>query len=424
MLFALCAIAAVAQEREYRPFCEEGKTWHTDYYYLLSGDWSSAVTCLKGDTLIAGRSCKKCYTGDLYGGAFYDNGSCTYYIAPNSTKSEKIYDFSVSTGDAIEVVSLYENEKKHFIVTDTKEMTRSGLTFKEITLTDGSKYEDGSACLWTWIEGVGNNSGPLQSSAYSMSFAPVTSCTVSGETLYTSDEPFHLSNAEEIAEGHFDFTFRPFTQENKHWVVKRQKESQYVEYMLGGDTVIAGQSCKKMFEDKEYIGAFFDSNKYHTYFIPKETDVPYLYYNFCLWEGNSTHVWQDGITAYLYCSYPGSFNNTNHTLLKMRFVHLLNEADNEGTLLKEHASDWAEGIGSLNGPMVNFSLPSSAETSDELLACWTPDEIIYDPQGLAAAHFTTIPTTSVSPTYDLSGRRMSSPHARGIYIEGGKKVVR
>ena len=413
MLFVLCSIAAAAQERGYHPFCEEGKVWTKDYFNALSNKWYHNTTKLEGDTLIGGKHCMKVYANNIYRGAFFEEEHHTFFINPDDTELKLVYDFSLQVGDQIETTILHTNQEQTLTVTAVDEVKYGNNTTKRLTLkSDNGRFE--------WIEGVGHKYGPLQKECYSLpgsvTSLPIGLCSVKGQFVYWADET-GVSQKEKI----------PFVAENKHWLVNDELTNGTMHYLMQGDTIIAGQTAKRMFCDEEYLGAFYSKGRL-TYFIPKGTETAHLYYNFSLSSaGEQTTVWHDGQYAQIYRKGIVMDPGLGAWGGRLFFMYIEDGdqsiKDTFSEMLSKVAGEWSDGIGSLRGPMNNWIHPLE-EKSQTLLACWTPDEIIYDPNGLVAAHFTTITSAPApTPTYDLSGRKVA-PNAHSIYIEAGKKVVR
>ena len=98
---------------------------------------------------------------------------------------------------------------------------------------------------------------------------------------------------------------------------------------------------------------------------------------------------------------------------------------------REFSSHWdfmMEGVGSLTAPYWN--IPSS--TMLNLIACTVGDEVLFwgdnaDSWGLQRPTSISSLTRHTAPLtkgcFDLSGRRLAAPPAKGMYIENGRKRV-
>lgn len=294
--------------------------------------------------------------------------------------------------------------------------------------------------LTTWIEGIGSTLSLEES------FAPATSstssyavalrrCFVKDQTLY-STEPDKLPFGYNGADGFGGETLHlPFCQKDKCWLVEKHLPKsegnipENVLYTLSRDTIISGTNALGMYCEGEYLGAFFDEG-YHTYFIAPNQTEPRLFYNFCLWEWDCTRVFNGKNWGTLACCLAGPYFSKGRNLSDMRYLDLEQDIASEiystRELLMKDAGTWYEGVGSLYGPMDNWVSPCDDEgTTNKLLACWTPEEIIYDPQQLVGIQKTIITKSSKHTFCNLSGRRISdSASSSGIYIKDGKKIIR
>lgn len=431
MLFALCSIIAMAQDRGYRPFCEEGKCWEIDNGGIaFATTWRIEKESLQGDTLIDGRKCKKLISGSLYKGAFFDEGLKTFYIPQGSNVPLKVYDFSLQVGEQCECYDMYLSSTIVYTVVSIRTDNYEGHTYKVIDLIGEETLPlHTQSVIVSWYEGIGA-ARKIKADNADVHWALFRKCELDDECIFMNEADYlPFGYLEEEGFG-VECEHLPFSQKEKVWLVKeadQNQDSKILVYTLANDTIIAGQSALCMFCDGNYIGAFFDK-WYQTYYIAPNETTPHLFYNFCLWGYDCTRVWNGKQWATLACRVAGPYFPRGRNKQNMNFLEIEDDSVlrlyNTFDLLCTDVGIWYEGVGSLYGPMNNWMSPlEDCGIRNELLACWTPDEIIYDPQGLAAAHFMTIPMAT-SPFYDLSGRKMAAPSAHGIYIEGGKKVVR
>lgn len=413
LIATLCSLTAAAKATVYHPFCEEGKLWTVDYdWHWVMGNFFQEYHRLEGDTLIAGRTCKKMYckpySQDVYHytGAYYDDGPRVMYFAPGSVEARLVYDFSLKLGDEVEVWPIGGVGSCTLKVKEASSCTYGGRTFRKLYLEgfvpagfDG----EGERLFATWIEGVGGSISPAinvdMRIAVGMYTVGLRCCAVGGEMLYF-DEPDHKSMCETIYD--YDYLYVPFAQEGKHWAVRckgnEPDAEEYIkEYCIQGDTIIGGQAAKRMYEDGQYCGAFFDRGHY-IYFIAPGTTKPHLYYNFCVGcnvGGDITRVWHNGAYAQLYactCASPASLGDNLMQRAHLDFVAFEGrDADynalyciKKNKIRDNHRVEWREGIGSLAGPMQNWEYPDLAGAPGmSLLACWTSDAIYYDTNGYA-----------------------------------------
>ena len=197
--------------------------------------------------------------------------------------------------------------------------------------------------------------------------------------------------------------YRPFVEEGKVWVVKSSGFSsdgsprELIHYLyFDGDTIIGGQTCKRMMNlcatngsiHYEYDGAWYEQDK-KVYFASKYFQQLELFYDFTLSSGDKI---QD---RYLW-----TVNKINGDI-----------AGFKGTCYEFEYNDnvitrWFEGVGSESYPQ-NYR-PSYYLNDDKgavLLACFVGDEVIYynseegDPyvMGARRRRFDFTHTTKIQP---------------------------
>lgn len=207
-LFAvLSAATAMAQEKAYRPFCEEGKTWVSQLVSAIDPSYifNTSVHVLSGDTLIDNRTCKKVMaylgvTGGLhYAGAFYEDQKKVYYYRPTSTTPVLLYDFATPEGGSIDVGCVFTVvvAKDSYTTGERPLLDRSlGFLQSELLATGLIESSDDPDLLQCglWREGVGNLLGTPVKSIYNH-FEPtgltsevLLSCSVGDEYLFLREE--------------------------------------------------------------------------------------------------------------------------------------------------------------------------------------------------------------------------------------------
>lgn len=436
-LLAICFVSAMAQEKVYHSFCDEEKEWTMNRLHE-NEIRSTHLYRMVGDTVIGGTACKKVFYNEAYLGAICEADKKVYYYPKEQTNRHLLYDFGLVVGDEVNTTDFGISEAYVMRVTGIDTEEYDGNAFRHFRLESEEECEDGTPRMDAdWYEGIGTAAGPLVSFRDNGVFNALTyenlrNCKVKGNVVFfvEADRTFTKSRLEAEDDG---VAYEPtlFCQEGKKWLVNDPMKNESFTYELNGDTIINGITAYKMYRDGIYEGAFFD-DCYKTYYIAPEQNIPHLFYNFSLYYGNTTRVTNGKEWVQLFASvddlpvlFNGNYlNNVNLLFLEIETAYI-NEKDQDYTsnsIFSTKASQWIEGVGSLNGPMVNFIYPGREGPTTELLACWTPNGIIYDPNGLVSAHFTSI-TPTPTPTYDLSGRKVA-PNAHGIYIEGSKKVVR
>lgn len=415
IIAALCSLTATAQDATYHPFCEEEKLWTVDYdWHWVMGNFFQEKHRLEGDTLIAGQTCKKMYckpySQDVYHytGAFYDDGPRVMYFAPGSAEARLVYDFSLQVGDEVEVWPIGGSGNCTLQVKEVGSRAYDGRTFRTLYLegrVPAGFPDEGENLYATWIEGVGGDGSPAVnvdekwSNMGGMYTVGLRCCAVGSDMLYF-DEPDRITKGEYWAHDYTDksYVYVPFAEEGKRWAVRckgnEPDAEEYVkEYVIQGDTIIGGQAAKRMYEDGQYCGAFFDRS-HHTYFIAPDTTTPHLYYNFCAscsyGDSDCTRVWHNGAYAQLYactCCDCASFDNHLLQRTHLDFVAFEGrDADYNAVycitncdIRDNYRVEWIEGIGSLAGPIQNWEYPDlDGAPGSRLIACWSPDAIYYE----------------------------------------------
>ena len=165
------------------------------------------------------------------------------------------------------------------------------------------------------------------------------------------------------------YVYRPFVEDNKVWVVKvisdESPTEEWIEYYyFDGDTIINGQTAKRMLCDRiasrqdtsgEYVGAWYEQNK-EVYFAASGKQQFELLYDFSL-INYDTMPSPDGSTWIVYKwtgIYPGF----------------------KGTCFTFGQESWYEGVGSISWPFVNHPWGYGGDKG-VLLACSVGDEVIY-----------------------------------------------
>ena len=176
-----------AQEDNYRPLVEEGKTWKYDnqsgsseYYFFYS-------YYLLGDTTIAEHKCLKLFSENSnndnkakYRGALYETNKKVYFIAPNDTRPKLLYDFDCNIGDTL---NIWEGT---MIVADLHVEYQEAQPINVIVVYS---TELGESLPIKWIEGVG-----CVNDLFSMIPNPgnnsyLLSCVSNGQYLYQYKRP-------------------------------------------------------------------------------------------------------------------------------------------------------------------------------------------------------------------------------------------
>ena len=83
---------------------------------------------------------------------------------------------------------------------------------------------------------------------------------------------------------------------------------------------------------------------------------------------------------------------------------------------------WIEGIGALAGSTTPFYYGMTGGEDTSIASCYVGDQCIYR----RVPNSIQLPATDAdksSALFDLSGRRLEQKPTKGIYIQGGRKVL-
>lgn len=160
LMATICfGVNADAQEKqEYKPMLVDGRVWKTvapsEKDWLYADLHFTRTVC--GDTIVAGRTCKKIHfvwdnpqddiplQKDYYYAAFEENGKL--YECEDNGGASKILDFSIHLGDHI------SNKNLEVVGEDTIEV--NGETYRRLTFNDNNGYVEENV---RWVEGIGSN---------------------------------------------------------------------------------------------------------------------------------------------------------------------------------------------------------------------------------------------------------------------------
>ena len=196
--------------------------------------------------------------------------------------------------------------------------------------------------------------------------------------------------------------YRPFVEDGKVWVVKGSGISpdgspmeQWIDYCyLDGDTIISGQTCKRMMcvtndnPSPLYVGAWYEQDK-KVYFAGNYGQQLELLYDFTLSSGDNIQ----GPDGNLWI-----VNKTTGDITGFKGTYY--DLTNDDIVIER----WFEGVGSESWPHINHSEYLDG-SKGVLLACFVGDEVIYynseegDPyvMGARRRRFDFTHTTKIQP---------------------------
>ena len=234
------------------------------------------------------------------------------------------------------------------------------------------------------------------------------------------------------------YTYRPFVEEGKVWVVDHPLRKHYIK----GDTIVAGRNCKKWIqegythENKDTLIDFcltvFEENKKVWFFFPNDT-TPRLFFDFGaqvgdtlrdLYYPDAMHWTINGMTI----------DKVDQYKYRPQVIKDISYEEISGRMQKKIDCElgyWynfvMEGVGGYRNYLYityGGSLPWQY-----LISCTVGNETLFDfyyGTGIRNDYLNKSSNgkSSNGILFDLSGRRLSAPPARGVYIEDGKKIIK
>ena len=249
---------------------------------------------------------------------------------------------------------------------------------------------------------------------------------------------------------------RPFIEEGKVWIQEYNSEP-CITMTFCGDTLVYDKKCKKLcwtikqqetmytstyvlYEEKGRVWFFYDlpleafdySNEHQDVCIPR------LLYDFSSEVGDTLKVWQPDSRGYQQsCTMVVVDKKDVELDGKWYHAHVLTIID-EGNPILNHVNSriiWLEGIGTIHAPISNYYDDSNAYIN-WLYSCSVKDECLYCKEEEIFSYVkvlmsntqvpvlaTPVSRISAKDYFDLSGRHLAAPPAKGVYIEGGKLHV-
>ena len=429
MTLLLCMTAVDAQVEGYLPFVAEGKQWTVGYWRYFDADaFRTEVYSIMGDTLIGTQSCSKLFADRKYIGALHEEGRRVWMIHPKETELKLLYDFGTQAGD-----ELLLNGNTSARITDVRTIAYHGRQMRCISFEDESNKSQS-----VWIEGVGSCFSPLDNCLLNNRLgltASVISCRTPDGIIYESaDNP-----CARLADMGTQENYRAIVEEGKVWTVGVWGAGHFdcqKDFCLAGDTLVNGRNYKKLTcmtykrghqEAETRLSALLrEENRQVWGIVPESTSKEQLLYDFSCLSGDTITVatlddtYSHQTTLRATIQYVGNAENG----LK---EFLLTSAE-----LHDSCQEWWVGIGTLGNPLQNFRTREDVP-QEILVSCRVGEsQLYYDDfeasrlsqdihrgDGLRDTEF----SSATTALFDLSGRRLSTPPAKGIYIENGQKRV-
>ena len=426
LLLTLIPSLLPAQDITYKPLLEDGKTWVYELHYVdlhfnfltcESRDW------IDGDTIIDGRRFYKMYSIEYTDehpvpslSLWYEEGGRAY----GYDGSHLMYDFTLSTGDGMP--SAFWGgypEDCHVVKTDTIDV--HGTCRKRI-LWDGGWGEN------VWVEGIGcpgKLDEPLGHQVSDGKRYILLSCHV-GDSCVFEKPDFEAPSVSPLLGG------SSFVENHKVWTYTVDNPSSAPEYYrewheryyLEEDTVIAGRESVKLYVDSDepgneherlYIGSLYEEGC-KVYITYPGKDIPEVLYDFpAVQQGDI--VLATGISCVI--------QGRKDLMCEGRPLEVLYLSP-----CKERSFQfpWLVGVGSLRSDILDVNYWTPGGYRYVLESCVVDGDTIYEKskfdQTLRIAPSWQCPGNSTDYIYDLQGRRLSSPPSHGVYIQGGRKLVK
>ena len=454
-----------------QPFIAEGKQWivgEKDYY---SNHFNRITTYyFDGETLVAGQTCARMMacaededgrTSDPLLAAFvFEKDRQVWAFAPDTEEPVMLYDFGHFAGDEITVARVSaDHQSSTFTVGYDSPYVHDGTRYRS--------YNFDSSLVSRWTEGIGGWSAPLRNYHLERDSTQeeLLVVTCGSDTIYVAPQRLQLAY-DHVRQGlHYfrdtDPYYRPFIEDGKIWeLINRDVDGSIVQQItcyFGQDTIVAGIPCKQLMEQSlelsdgtikhNLLATLFEDERKVWCFIPEET-TPRLVYDFMAQRGDSLalanplpgmwterslkmhHLDKNRTYGLVLGHY--SWEKPDEILEHRHWYSLSNDIYLQYYLTNYF---WIPGVGSVMGPIYNHP---NGHSSGRLVRCYVGDDILYINQDYYSQWVpTAIRDISVSPDsgqvssskfqvpssklFDLSGRRLSAPPAKGLYLEDGRK---
>jgi hypothetical protein len=215
--------------------------------------------------------------------------------------------------------------------------------------------------------------------------------------------------------------YKKFAVDGKTWTIFHYPEAKEYQYtyqmLLKGDTVINNISYKKLYRHDNtgisYVGGFREEGE-KVYYKRKDRNEVCLY-NFGLSVGESFDELQNDVMGKFVVTSKGYQEYPEQKLMTLKLKY-----END----RECVSQWVEGVGNLSNPECNIT---SVGNYDYLQDCSVGGDTIYNNKAISALA-DVVPVKNDgkvknSAVYDISGRKLPSIPAKGLYIKNSKKFI-
>ena len=430
----------IAQNAGVESYFDDGTKWTTIHYADYGCNGFTDICYVQGDTTIA----EKTYQKILY--THNDNNSRVIPIIADGqkiyahidAKDVLLYDFGLEVGDSIKWYDYLgegivgPREYAYVTKVDT------------VTLLDGRKakrlhYD----CRLSDIEFIGCEYGilsPFVMPAITTCGGTNACCSMNGEPIFETTPGF-CENILRLATTWYGIQYYHAYPQQDY-----KPEITGLTYYLQGDTIINATTYYKILFTHEakmltnaYRGAIrYSANKQHVYFVPAETSVEYLLYDYSVRQG-------DVVTAYdgfydISCVELAQ-QNPDKNITPQWTVRQVETVDGRKHIQVEHDGntiEWIEGVGTkyilwsrgrscnATGMEIQFHHTlCAADSEGNILYSFNTDELGIRnncPDWESTSIEEVKEDIPSGPAYDILGRPVDANY-RGIVIQGGKKMV-
>lgn len=448
LALSLVPFFALAQDN-YSDILAEGKTWNL----CRIDNGKMHLEGIRGDTIVEGRTCKR-YGYVNLSEAFrclaplYQDGHKLYGYDKSKKAFNLLFDFGLAESDTL---SLYNNGSQVKIqVAKTGQVSARGHKLKSITFKvieeSGLKVDYPESHVW--IEGIGGNNGPFTPLVHDwtgLSFS-LHEVDCGGETLYDGliflgddyekrflsyhpewDYELLAEATETDGEGHLidcrawmSGTEIPASGMFEYHVVTTLEAAEENRLLL---RETCGIVLAKRDSYLEYVRRGY-SNISQIYEHPYDWSDDVVLYDFTLGLGDRYPCQGD-----VYVCDVSQMTTRDGVVRKVLFL--------------SNGLEIVEGVGCLNSPYGPFAYQNTP-SSEPLLSAGISAKEGEKPSAFlrslrkygeasapiyvmgdenAGIHPNTLPSLSDGPIYDITGRRLTSPPACGIYFQNGRKFA-
>ena len=444
LICLICLIAhtkAIAQEN-YRPLVEEGKRWTYDNYLSIRPDkynhfyWYE----LKGDTTINEQKCLKLYSENKYNdgliryeGALYEADMKVYCFFAGKEQETLLYDFGCHVGDQLNtsegiltVKDIYRSENGN-----------RSLRFIKLSLSD--TQESNEELSLYWIEGVGCIKDFFAMAPFPGNYCSLTACEVNGEVLYQYVQPKFTE------EGYHEMGIEGKTWNYIHHFVDADGiHEEPFSYVVKGDTILGRTVWKKVYYQdsttERLAFMLLESGREVLMRNPGST-VAQSPYQFDRDDIGRVFDWNSEYgrgRVYWMLNAIDTIAVNGLDFRRFTFLQKTIEGGTQGMI--NHIEDsedvwheiWIEGVGSQYTGIGNpiHEEPPMSNDFTRFVSCYEYGQCIFTAEDFTTTSIRDIPSDPIvnrksvnGQWHDLSGRRLTTPPTKGIYIRDGKKVV-